>query len=113
MFLKVLQIVAAAGTIATGLVSLIAPKSVTGFTGLIPNGGRGITEIRSILGGFFVALGVMPLLLGSRDSYLMLGVAYLVVAAVRIVSMFADKSVERSNVISAVVEVIFGVILVL
>ena len=46
MFLKVLQIVAAAGTIATGLVSLIAPKSVTGFTGLIPNGGRGINTGR-------------------------------------------------------------------
>jgi len=80
MLLRVLQIVAAAGTIATGLVSLIAPKSVTGFTELIPNGGRGTTEIRAILGAFFVALGVMPLVLGSRDSYLMLGVAYLVVS---------------------------------
>ena len=113
MLIRVLQIVAAAGTIVTGLVSLIAPKAVTGFTGLIPNGGRGITEIRAILGGVFVAIGVVPLVLGSRDAYMMLGITYLAIALIRIVSMFADKSVERSNVISIVTEVVFGVVLVL
>jgi len=113
MILKVLQIIAAVGTIATGLVSLIAPKSVTGFTGLSPNGGRGITEIRAVLGGFFVALGVVPLVFDQPGMYLMLGITYLVVGAVRMVSMFVDKSVERSNIISVIVEIIFGVILVL
>jgi hypothetical protein len=111
--LQVLQIIAAVGTIATGLVSLIAPRSVTGFTGLSPNGGRGITEIRAVLGGFFVALGVVPLVFSQPAMYLMLGITYLVVAAVRTVSMFLDKSVERSNTISVIVEIIFGVILVL
>ncbi|HUW08626.1 MAG TPA: DUF4345 family protein [Anaerolineae bacterium] len=111
--LRVLQIIAAVGTIATGLVSLIAPRSVTGFTGLSPNGGRGITEIRAVLGGFFVALGVVPLVFNQQGMYLMLGISYLVVGAVRTVSMFLDKSVERSNIISVIVEIIFGVILVL
>jgi hypothetical protein len=113
MVLTILQIIAAIGTIATGLVSLVAPKAITGFTGLVPHGGRGITEIRAILGGFFVALGAVPLILGSRDAYLMLGITYLVVALVRVVSMFLDKSVVQSNVISVLVEVLFGVILVL
>lgn len=113
MLLRVLQIVASVGTIVTGLVSLIAPRSVTGFTGLSPNGGRGITEIRAVLGGFFVALGAVPLLFNQQGMYLMLGITYLVVAGVRAVSMFVDRSVERSNIISVVVEVIFGVILVL
>ena len=111
--LRVLQIMAAVGTIVTGLVSLIAPRSVTGFTGLSPNGGRGITEIRAVLGGFFVALGVVPLVFNQQGMYLMLGITYLVVGAVRTVSMFLDDSVERSNIISVIVEVIFGVILVL
>jgi len=113
MILRILQIVAAAGTIVTGLVSLIWPRSVRGFTGLSAEGPRGITEIRAILGGFFVALGAVPLILGAPETYVMLGITYLVVAVVRAASMIIDKSVEQSNVISLVVEIIFGVILVL
>ena len=111
--LQILKIIAAIGTIATGLISLIAPRSVTGFTGLSPKGPRGITEIRAVLGGFFVALGATPLIFNVPAMYEMLGITYLVVAVVRAASMIVDKSVERSDIISVVVEIIFGVILVL
>lgn len=113
MIIQILQIIAAVATILTGLVSLLKPESVTGFTGLRPEGGRGITEIRAVLGGFFVALGAAPLLLNSPSAYTMLGIAYLGVGLVRGISMFIDKSVERSNNISLAVELIFGLILVL
>lgn len=113
MFIQILQIIAAIGTILTGLYSLLRPATLTGFTGLSPVGGRGITEIRAVLGGFFIALGVAPLVLNSPVAYLMLGIAYLGVAIVRAVSMFVDKSVVQSNIISLAVEIIFGIILVL
>jgi len=113
MLLHVLKIIAAVGTIATGVVSLVAPRSVTGFTGLSPIGGRGITEIRAVLGAFFIALGVVPLLFGAPETYRMLGVAYLAVAVVRAVSMVVDRSIVQSNIISLIVEIVFGVILVL
>ena len=113
MTLTVLKIIAAVGTIATGLVSLIRPTAVTGFTGLSVTGPRGITEIRSILGALFVALGATPLLLNVPATYQMLGIAYLVIGFVRLVSMIVDKSVEPSNVISLIAEVVFGIILVL
>jgi hypothetical protein len=113
MILRILQIIAAVGTILTGLVSLIRPRAVQGFIGLTAEGGRGITEIRAVLGGFFIALGAVPLILDATAAYQMLGIAYLAVGAVRGVSMFVDKSVVQSNVISLVVEIIFGVILVL
>ena len=113
MFIQILQIIAAVGTILTGLFSLIKPEAVTGFTGLRPEGGRGITEIRAILGGFFIALGAAPLFLNSPIAYMMLGIAYLGVAVVRGISMIVDKSVVQSNVISLIVEIIFGVILVI
>ena len=111
--LQILKIIAAVGTIATGLISLIRPRSVTGFTGLSPKGPRGITEIRAVLGGLFVGLGAAPLLLSEAAAYQMLGIADLVIAVVRSASMVMDKSVERSNIISVAVEIIFGVILVL
>ena len=78
-----------------------------------PEGGRGITEIRAVLGGFFIALGAAPLLLNSPVAYTMLGIAYLGVGLVRGVSIFLDKSSVQSNWISFVVEIIFGIILVL
>jgi hypothetical protein len=42
-----------------------------------------------------------------------LGSGYLGIAAVRAVSMFIDRSVVRSNVISLVTEIVLGVVLVL
>jgi hypothetical protein len=113
MLLAILQVICAVATIITGLVSLFFPTRVTGFTGLAPRGGRGITEIRAVLGGFFVALGAAPLILGVDATFTMLGIAYLVVAAVRAVSMFVDQSLEQSNWISLLAEIVFGVILVL
>jgi hypothetical protein len=111
--LKVLQIIAVIGTIGTGLVSLLWPRSIFGFTGLTAEGGRGITEIRSILGGVFIGLGLAVFLLATRETYQMLGITYLAIAAVRLVSIFVDKSSVQSNWVSLAVEIVFGVLLVL
>jgi hypothetical protein len=111
--LNILKIIVAIGTIATGLISLVKPEAVYGFTGLRAEGGRGITEIRSILGAFFIGLGVMALYYRSPQPYTMLGVTYLLVGVVRFISMFVDKSVVQSNIISVIVEIVFGIILVI
>jgi hypothetical protein len=84
--LQILKIICALATIATGLISLVAPRAIKGFTGLEATGPRGITAI---------------------------GIMYLAIAAVRTVSMFLDRSVMQSNTISLIVEIVFGVILVL
>ena len=111
--LFILKIMAAIGTVLTGLVSLIWPRAVFGFTGLNAPGPRGITEIRAVLGGVFIGLGIAPFLLKTPETYQMLGIMYLVVGGVRLVSMVADKSIIQSNIISLFVEIIFGFILVL
>jgi hypothetical protein len=113
MILQALHIIAAIGTLLTGLFSLIRPRAVQGFTGLSADSGRGITEIRAILGGVFVALGAAPLILNAPAAYQMLGITYLVVAGTRAVSMWVDKSVVRSNLISLATELVLGVVLVL
>jgi hypothetical protein len=113
MVIQYLQYFAAVATILTGVVSLVWPLQVRGFTGLEVSGGRGVTEIRSILGAFFIGLGAAALYFNLPETYAMLGITYLVVAIVRGISMFVDKSVVSSNIISVVVEVIFGIILVL
>ncbi|UCC63659.1 MAG: DUF4345 family protein [Anaerolineae bacterium] len=111
--LEILKIIAVVGTIVTGLFSLIRPRSVIDFTGLSPQGGRGVTEIRAVLGGAFIGLGVAPLLLKTPAAYQMLGITYLAIAIARAPAMIIDQSVVASNIISLAVEIIFGVILVL
>ena len=111
--LAILKIIMAVVTIATGLVSLIRPRSVQGFTGLSAPGPRGITEIRAILGGGFVGLGLAPLLLSAPAAYQMLGITYLAIAVARLAGIAFDRSFERSNWISLAVEIVAGIILVL
>jgi hypothetical protein len=75
-------------------------------------GGRGVTEIRAIFGALFIALGLAPFYF-QGDSYKMLGLSYLAIAVVRLVSIFLDKSSVQSNWISLAVEIVLGVILML
>jgi hypothetical protein len=111
--LDILKIIAAVVTVATGLLSFVRPRSVQGFTGLDVSGPRGVTEIRAVLGGAFIALGGVPLLTRTPEAFRMLGIVYLVIGATRIVGLILDKSLVRSNIISLAVEIVFGGILVL
>jgi hypothetical protein len=110
--LEILQVLAALSTAVVGVLAMLRPHLATGFTGLQPIGGRGITEIRAVLGGLFISLGLTPLFLGPT-AYLMLGLGYLTIAVVRAVSIVVDHSAVRSNIISLVSEIALGVILVL
>lgn len=110
--LSILKIIAAVATALTGLLAFIKPDAVYGFTGLVANGPRGISEIRAIFGGLFLALGIAPLFLGA-PAYRMLGIGYLAIAVARLFSMFFDHSFANSNIISLIIEIVLGVILVL
>lgn len=110
--LAILKIISAVLTILTGLLALVKPKSIYGFTGLRAEGGRGITEIRSIFGALFIALGGVAIYFQQAETYMMLGMMYLAIFIVRLFSMFVDKSVERSNLVSLATEAVLGVILV-
>jgi hypothetical protein len=113
MLLQMLKYVAGIATILTGVVSLLWPLKVLGFTGLDVSGGRGITEIRTVLGALFIGVGAAVLYLNVPEAYKVLGITYLVMAIVRGISMFVDDSVVSSNVISVVSELVFGIILIL
>lgn len=108
----ILKIIAALATAATGLLALIKPGATYGFTGLTANGVRGVSEIRAIFGGLFIAVGIAPLFLGPV-AYQMLGITYLTIAAARAFSIVFDKSYAQSNIISLVIEILLGAILVI
>jgi len=113
MIIQILKYIAAIATILTGLASLFWPTRVLGFTGLDVSGGRGITEIRTILGALFVGLGAAALYFNMPETYKMLGITYLVMAVVRTISIIVDDSMVSSNVISVIAEAVFGIILLI
>jgi hypothetical protein len=109
----ILKIICAVGTMATGCISMFRPRSITGFTGLETTGPRGITEIRAVMGGLFIGIGLAPLILSSPAVFQALGIMYLAIAVVRAISMILDRSVMQSNTISLLVEIVFGAVLVI
>jgi hypothetical protein len=109
--LSVLKIIGAIGTALTGLFSLVKPTAISGFTGLVADGPRGISEIRAIFGALFIALGIAPFIFGEA-AYQVLGFGYLAIAVVRLVSIFLDHSSVSSNWISLAIEIVFGIILI-
>ena len=111
--LEILKLLAGIATILTGMFSLFWPLQIRGFTGLEVKGGRGVTEIRAILGGVFIGLGAAVIFLNDPLAYQTLGITYLVVAVVRAISMYVDKSIVKSNIISVLAEVALGIILII
>jgi len=108
----ILKLIAALATAATGVLAFVKPSAAYGFIGLKAEGARGVSEMRAIFGGLFIALGVTPLFLGDT-AYLMLGIGYLAIAAARAFSILFVKSYAQSNMISLAIEVVLGVILIL
>jgi uncharacterized membrane protein HdeD (DUF308 family) len=113
MLLQILQYIACILTALVGIYATISPKNTTSLTGLMPQGGRGITEIRTVFGVFFIVLGLFPIITGSPIAFQMLGSAYLLTGVARIIAIFMDKSSEQSNWMSVGFEVVFGLILIL
>ena len=111
--LLVLNYVAVAVTLFTGLYSLFAPKKIKGFTGLEASSPRAITEIRAVMGGTFVGLGVAAIIFPVREVFLTLAIMYAAIGLIRAVSMVVDKAMEKSNLISLVSEVVLVILLVL
>ena len=113
MFLEILQYIVIVLTIIVGLVSLIAPRKIEGFTGIKDTGSRSIVEIRTIFGAVFIGLGLAAFLLDPTVSYPMLGIVNISMAVTRLASMFLDRNFEASNLISLASETSFGIIMVL
>jgi hypothetical protein len=109
----ILKYVAVVVTLLTGLYSLVAPRKIKGFTGLEASSPRATSEIRSVMGGTFIGLGLAALLFPVREVFLTLAIAYAAIGLIRLVTIFLDKATEKSNWISLATEILLVVVLVL
>jgi hypothetical protein len=107
-----LKILAALATAAIGSLALVKPNVTYGFIGLNVSCVRGVSEIRAIFAGMFIALGIVPLFLGTA-AYKMLGISFLGIAVAHTISILFDKSYAQSNFISLAIKIVLGAILII
>jgi hypothetical protein len=113
---QVIHVGIALFTIIIGLVSVVYPKAAARFTGFGDNvSPRGISEVRSVIGGAFVGLGLAPFLLGNAQiAFQVMGITYLAIGIVRTISILAlDKDTSSSSLISVGSEYLFAALLLL
>jgi hypothetical protein len=103
----------AVATLGMGGLGLVAPRACARLVGLKAVSGAGFAEFRATYGGLFLMLGLTPLVTGEAAAFLVSGLAWLGAAGGRVVSIVADRSRERANVIAVGVELAFaGLLLV-
>jgi len=105
--MSAVRVAIALSTVVLGLACIAMPRGLRRFTGLSADTPRALSEIRAF-GGGFVGLGLAPLLWPQPAVYHTLALAYLVTAAVRLVSILADRSYAPSNWASLALEAAFG-----
>ena len=111
--MRIIHLVIAAVTIGFGLLSVLAPQAALRFTGLAAPSPRGISEVRAVLGGVFVGLGIAALLYQTQAAFGTIGIVYLAIAVVRVASIFVDRASTGSNWWSLAFEVVCGVLLLI
>lgn len=107
------KLLIAVATIAFGIWAVLAPRRALALVGLTADGARGITESRVALGAIYIGAGGACLWLQEPAAFATLGLAYLVMAMVRLIAIVVDRSGNASNWASLVLEVGLGVLLLL
>lgn len=103
--------VGAVATTGMGLLGLFAPETCSRLVGLKARRPAGFAEFRATFGGLFLALGLTPILTQDSLCFLVSGLAWLGAAAGRTISIVADRSADRDNLIAFTIEITFAVLL--
>ena len=114
LVLKIIIGVFTATFLGMGIRSMFMPENMGKAVGLSSEGAAGLSEIRGVLGGFFLA-SVAMLVLGlvAANTMWFLAVAILMggVAIGRLVGIVAD-GFEKKTLMNVVIELVIGGVLV-
>jgi hypothetical protein len=112
-FLFWVKVIVAVATMAFGAMSIVSPSAAERFTGLTADGPRGVSEIRAVLGGLFLGLGLAALIYRSSAAFGTVGIGYLLIGVVRAASIYFDRAPTPTNWVSLAAEVVFGILLLI
>lgn len=107
----VIKMLIAIATVGFGVWGTLAPRKILQLVGLSAQDGRGLSEARVALGAIYIGAGSACLWLQAPATFATLGLAYLVMAVVRLMAIFIDHSSDRSSWASLVLEAVMGLLL--
>ena len=96
-----------------GVFGFALPQLAAAFVGLKPISESGISEMRATLGSFFLGLGIACLWLQSPIAFTTVGIASIVAAIARLLSLFIDRSFSIKNIGGVFTEAILRAMLLL
>ena len=96
-------------TFGLGVFGLFWPHSVAKFVGILPDGERGISEIRATYGGLFLAMGLFAIIAQTSDVFRVVGVGWIGASSARAFSYVRDDSRSGANLGAIVMEAVIGV----
>lgn len=96
-----------------GVFGFALPQLAAAFVGLKPISAQGISEMRATLGSFFLGLGIACLWLQSPIAFTTVGIASIIAALARLLSLFIDRSFSIKNVGGVFTEALLGAMLLL
>jgi len=109
---EIIHIVGAVSFIGSGLGGLLLPGRFAQLLAVIPDGARGTAEIRVNIGGIFIGLGVMALVLNEAGGYQILGASMIGAGISRALAFFIDSpQLQPDYVAFFILEITIGVLM--
>lgn len=105
-----LPFIASIGTALFGITAIIKPRLIATMVGLIPQGKKGISEIRAVYGGWILGLAGFAIYNQSVPVYYCLGIGWLGAAFFRLTSFVIDKSYTPKNLRTLIYELVFALL---
>ncbi len=93
-------------TLLTGVAAMVIPRSMMSLFGLttVEGTNNGVSEVRAIIGGFFIGTGLACLLMAQPFTYFALGVAFFFAFIGRLVSFVFDRTFNLHCCAALVIE---------
>ncbi|QDX80807.1 hypothetical protein B9N43_05850 [Denitratisoma sp. DHT3] len=104
-------LVGAVAAVALGVFGFLRPRVMGEQTGLSPQGGLGVMELRALFGGLWLTLGTAALVLRTPEAYLMAGLAFGGITLGKIVGLIIDRPQGRQALGGTVVDGVFSLLL--
>ena len=104
--------ISALTTIGFGLICLLAPRLTLRILRLRTAEGvpEAVSESRATMAGFYLATGILAILLNQPFVWMVLGAGWILTAFGRLVSMVFDRGFNSFNLVSIVIEAALGVL---
>jgi Domain of unknown function (DUF4345) len=109
--MNVVNSIGAAVFVLLGIVGFFFPDLIAKFVGIIPDEGRGKSEIRATYGGVFLGVGASALYFQDVNVFTAVGIGWALAAVARILGILVDKEYHKLNFGGVLFETVVAILL--